>query len=155
MLGNVITAEQALKQATEQLADRKKRFEGDLEVLRRLHAADKALVDSLQPSIAVQKAFEHVEEAERLAVEFVVKQGIIRARQALEDARRSPASADFERLRSVLRTEALGPASRLVARNALGLEEEVLAWAKLQESISAHLRALSEIAAESLRAALQ
>lgn len=148
-------AENAVKNAMQQFAQEKKAFERDIEVLRQLRLADDALVDPMQPATALQKAHEHAARAKDLAVEFAVKQGVIKAEQEIASAKRSPGMADFARLRSVLRTEAIGPASRLVARNALRLEEDILAWLKVQESIAQHLRSLSDVAGESLRAAIQ
>jgi small-conductance mechanosensitive channel len=146
-------AEAAIKQAMEQLASLKKSFDRDIEVLNHLQAADAALADAMQPANAIQKAYEHIVAAQALQPDFLVYQGVIRMQHELESARRSPAVADFGRLRSLLRDEALGPASRVAARNALRLQEETVAWLKVQELISAHLRVLSEIAGESLRAA--
>ena len=145
-------AESAIKQAAVQLGDQKRIFERDLEVMNHLRIADDALADNMQPSAAVQKAFDHVDKAKSLSPEITVLQGVIRVHKEIDAARRSPASADFGRLRSLLRDEALRPASRVVVRNALRLEEETLAWIKVQELVSAHLRTLSEIAGESLRA---
>ena len=146
------TAEMAVKQAAEQLVNLKKIFDRDIAVLGHLRAADEALADPMQPTVAIQKAYEHVVAAKALNPEFLVLQGVIRSERELEGARRSPISADFGRLRSIIRDEALGPASRLAAGNALRLEEDALAWIKVQELISGHLRMLSEIAGESLRA---
>jgi hypothetical protein len=146
------TAEISVKQAAEELANEKKGLENDIEILRNLKLADGALVDDMQPTNAIQKAWEHVTEAQRLEPrEFAVRDGIIRARQKLEDARRSPTSADFGSLRESLRAVAIGPAARTVARNSRQLQEETLAWIKVQELIASQLRTLSEIATESLR----
>jgi len=146
------TAESAVKQATEQLVMLRKICDRDLEVLAHIRTADKALVDPMQPENALQKAWEEVQTAIRLEPEFYVRQGVIRAKNEIEGARRSPASADFGRLRAVLRNEALGPASRVVVRNALRLEDELVAWLKVQQLIGDHLRALSDISSNSLRA---
>ncbi len=145
-------AESAVKQAAQQLAGEKRVFERDLEVMNHLRIADDALADNMQPSAALAKAFEHVEKARGLGADLLVMEGLIRIHRELESAKRSPATADFGRLRSVLRDDGLRPASRVVVRNALRLEEEVLAWIKVQELVSAHLRSLSEIAGDSLRA---
>ena len=145
-------AEGAVKQSMEQLAAVRKTFEHDVDVLNHLRNADDALVDNMQPSIAIQKAYEEVEQAKRLVPEFTTMQGVIKAERELEGARRSPISADFGHLRSILRDEALGPASRVVIRNAQRLQEETVAWVKVQELISAHVRALTEIAATGLQA---
>jgi hypothetical protein len=147
-------AEAAIKQAAEQLVAAKKPYERDVEVLRRLRSADDALSDTMQPSTAIQKAYEEVGEARRLAPEFVVMQALIAAHQTLEDARKSPGMADFGRLRGVVR-DALGPASRVAVRNALRLQDETLAWLKVQQLIAEHLRSLSDIASNTLRAAEQ
>jgi hypothetical protein len=146
-------AEAAIREAMQQLGAEKKIFERDLEVLAKLRAADQALIDTMQPSVSIQKAFEEVGAAKMQGADFVVMQGITRAEQELEAARRSPGTADFGRLRATLRREALGPASRVVVANALRLEDETLAWIKVQEMITSHQRALSEITSESLRAA--
>jgi len=153
MAGNPATAEMAAKNAVEQLAAIRKGFEQDLEVLRHLRLADDALADAMQPSAAIQKAFEEVSAAGGKSSDFAVRDGVIRARQALEDARRSPASADFGQLRAILVGRALAPASRVAVRNATLLEEEILAWIKVQVIISDHLRALTELSSESLKAA--
>jgi hypothetical protein len=149
------SAEMAIKQAAEQLATEKKMFERDIEVLRRLRNADAALADAMQPATAIQKAYEEVDAAKSLGAEFLVMQGVSRTLHLLEEARRSPGAADFGRLRSILRDQALGPASRVAVRNALRLQEETLAWMRVQELISVHLRTISEITSESLRAAQQ
>lgn len=145
-------AESAVKRATEMMAASKKIMERDLAVLLHLRNADTALRDPMQPVNAITKALEEVEAAKSLDPEFLVMQGVLRTLDELERARRSPGSADFPRLRSILRDDALEPASRLAARNALALQEEMLAWLKVQELITAHLAALSEIAGNSLRA---
>jgi len=149
------TAETAVKQASEQLAIIKKICERDVEVLRHLRTADDALTDPMQPDNAVQKAYEEVEAAKRLIPEFLVMQGVIRAEHEIEGARRSPMTADFGHLRSVLRSEALGPASRVAVRDALRLEDEALAWLKVQQLIADHLRAIAEISNQTLRASEQ
>jgi hypothetical protein len=146
-------AESAVKQASEQLGLSRKICERDIGVLMHLRAADDALADAMQPTNAVQKAFEEVGAAKGLGPEFFVMQGVIRTERALEDARRSPMTADFGRLRSTLRDEAVGPASRVAVRDALRLEDEALAWLKVQQLIADHLRAISEISSQSLRAA--
>ena len=148
-------AELPVKQAAEQLAAEKKVIERDLQVLAHLRDADAALADPMQPSVAVEKAHEHIQKAESLNTDFLVQQGLIRTRQEIDSARRSPASADFGRLRSILREHALGPSSRLAVRNAARLHEETIAWMAVQEQISAHLRALTNITGESLRASQQ
>ena len=148
-------AEIAVRQASEQLAILKKICERDVEVLRHLRATDGALADPMQPSNAVQKAYEEVEAAKLLNPEFLVMQGVVRAEREVEGARRSPMSADFGHLRSVLRTEALGPASRVAVRDALRLEDEALAWLKVQQLIADHLRAIAEISNQTLRASEQ
>ena len=146
------SAEMAVKQSMEQLAAMKKFVDRDAEVLGHLRTADDALADAMQPSIAIQKAYEEVVKAKSLNPEFLVMQGVIKSERELEGARRSPVSADFGHIRSVLRDEALGPATRVVIRHAQRLQEETVAWIKVQELIAAHLRALSEIASSSLQA---
>ena len=148
-------AESYVKQAAEQLLPIKKRFDRDLEIMRRINNVDEALSDESQPHNAVQKACDEIAEAKRLEPDFPVSQGVIVSQQALDQARRSPASADFSRLRTLVRTEAAAPALRAVARNGTLLQDEMLAWIKVQELISAHLRSLAEISAESVRATQQ
>lgn len=149
------TAEAAVKQAMEQLGEEKKIYDRDLEVLKHLRNADIALTDPMQPNNAIEKAFDEVGTAKGLNPDFLVYQGCVKAAQALEDAKRSPMSADFGRLRATLRSEATGPATRVVARNGARLQDETLAWIRIQELISSHLRQLAEITSESLRAAEQ
>jgi hypothetical protein len=151
--GGALTAEMAVKQAMEQLAATKKAYDRDVEVLNFLRGADDALADAMQPSNAIEKAYESVEKAKGSGPDFTVMQGVLKIERELESARRSPIGADFGRLRSVLRDEALGPAIRVAARNALRLQEESLAWLRVQELIAAHVRTLTEISGESLRAA--
>jgi hypothetical protein len=136
----------------ERLGAEKKAMDRDLAVLAHIRAGDRALTDPMQPTIAVEKAHEELSEAGRLNVDFLVGQGLIRVRQGLEDARRSPATADFGRLRSLIQEQALGPSSRLVVRNATRLQEETLAWIQLQDLIATHLKTLAQITGESLRA---
>lgn len=149
---NASGAEMAIKQAMDVLAQQRKVVERDLEVLTHLRSADVALTDPMQPENAMQKAYEEVDKAKSLGAEFNVAQGIIKVERELESARRSPMSADFGRLRAILREQALGPASRVIGRHALRLQEETLAWLRVQELISAHVRTLAEITGESLRA---
>jgi hypothetical protein len=148
-------AEIQVKQAIDQLATDKKNYDRDLEVLTHLRIADVALTDPMQPHNAIEKAFEEVGKAKSAVSDFATKDGIIKVAQQLEDARRSPTGADFGRLRSGLRTDALGPAIRVAARNGAKLSEETLAWIRVQELISGHLRQLSEITSASLRATQQ
>jgi hypothetical protein len=149
---HAMTAEMAIKQAMEGFGDRKKALDRDLEVLTHLRIADDALTDPMQPFNAIQKAYEEVDAAKSLTADFNVKQGTIKMERELESARLSPASADFGRLRAMLSKEALGPSVGVATRNALRLQEETLAWLRVQELISAHVRALSEITGDSLRA---
>jgi hypothetical protein len=147
----VNNAEMAIKQAMDASGMQRKAIERDLEVLAHLRAADTALIDPMQPANAIQKAYEEVDKAKSLPPDYYVLQGVIKAQRELENARLSPMGADFGRLRAILREHALGPAERVVARNALRLQEETLAWLKVQEMISAHVRTLAEITGESLR----
>lgn len=151
----VMAAESAVRQAMDQLNMDKKAYDRDLDVLRHLRIADEALTDPTQPNNAVQKAYEEVGKAKALNPEFLVMQGVIRAEREVESARLSPGTTDFGRLRGILRSEAIGPASRLVAKNGVRLQEDTLSWIRVQELISVHLRQLAEISAESLRAASQ
>jgi hypothetical protein len=146
------SAEAAVKQAMEQLVPLKKNFDRDLEVLGHLLAAEEALGNDMQPHNALQKASDEVDEARRFAVDGATVQGVIKMQELLEQANRSPAVAEFSRLRALLHTEATGPAQRAVARNGSALQEEILAWIKVQELINGHLRAMTEISAESVRA---
>lgn len=146
-------AESAVQQAAERLASSRKGIERLLVVMQHVRNSDRALVDPMQPAIAVQKAFEEITEAERLNSDPYLRQGLIRARQAVEGARNSPGTADFGRLRAAIREEALGPVSRAVVRAASALQEETLAWISVQEQIATHLKTLAEITGESLRAA--
>ena len=146
-------AEAAVKQAMDQLGTLRKICERDIGVLAHLRAADDALADPMQPTNAIQKAYEEVGAARLLMPEFLVMQGVLKSEHTLEDARRSPMTADFGRLRSVLRDEAVGPASRVAVRDALRLEDESLSWLRVQQLISDHLRQISEISNQSLRAA--
>lgn len=148
-------AEMAVKQAAEDLARMKKRVETDIDVLADIRGADKALTDPMQPTIAVDKAYEDIEKAKMLGPEFLVEQGVIKAERELESARRSPTTADFGRLRAVIQEEALGPASRLVVREASALSDQTAAWIRIQQQISDHLRVLSDTVAEALKAADQ
>lgn len=148
------SAEAAIKQAAEQLAADKKIIERDLEVLRHLRIADAALADDMQRAAAIQKAFEAVAKAKSLGADFLVMQEIIRAERELESARRSPGTTDFGHLRNTVRA-GMGTASRVVVRNALRLEEETLSWLKIQQMIADHVRSLSEVTGDSLRAAEQ
>ncbi|MDQ6800966.1 MAG: hypothetical protein M3041_09035 [Acidobacteriota bacterium] len=146
-------AEGAVKQAMQQLGETKKICERDIGVLAHLRAADDALADTMQPTNAIQKAYEEVGAAKALSPEFFVMQGVVKSERVLEEARRSPMTADFGRLRSVLRDEALGPASRVAVRDALRLEDEALGWLRVQQLIADHLRSIAEISNQSLRAA--
>ena len=148
-------AEAALKQAMDMLGEERKAFERDLEVLKHIQAADAALTDPMQPSNAIQKAYDEIDKAKQLRPEFFVMQGVIKIANDLTEARRSPPSADFGRLRAVLQEHAEGPASRLVVSNALRLEEETLMWIKIQELIALHLKTLSELAGDSLRGSVK
>jgi hypothetical protein len=107
----------------------------------------------MQPGIAVEKAYEQMAEAERKNANPYLAPAIIRARQVLEDARRSPASADFGRLRALVRDEALGPFQRHVVRGANALHDETVAWLNVQELIATHLKSLADLTSEGLRAA--
>lgn len=149
----VAAAEVAVKQAAERLVHTRKAMERDLKVLQHIRASDRALIDPMQPSIAVQKAFEEISEAERLNVIPPLAIGIIKARQTVDAARKSPASADFGRLRATIRDDALGPFQRHVVRAATQLHDETVAWLAVQELISTHLKSLADITGEGLRAA--
>jgi hypothetical protein len=145
-------AEAAIRVAADQLANDRRGIERDVAVLRHLRAADAALTDPMQPTNAVQKAYEEVSEAKRLAPDFAALQGVITVQEALEDARRSPGAVDFARLRSLLRTGALAPAARVVVRNSLRLQDETVGWLKIQQMVGDHLRMLSDLGSDSLRA---
>jgi len=158
MRGPFVRAEQVeayIKQAAEQLAVLKKAFDRDIEILAHIRTADNVLVDTMQPTVAVEKAYEEIKAARLLQPPFEVEQGLIAAQRVLESARLSPTTADFGKLRSVIRSEALGPASRAVTRNALRLNDEMNEWIKIQQMISDQLRMMSDISSTSLRAAEQ
>jgi predicted naringenin-chalcone synthase len=150
---SVQQAEMAVKGAMERFGNERKAIEVMLQVHAHIRSADRALVDPMQPAIAVQKAFEEMSEAERKNTDFLLEQGLIESRQQLDAARRSPSSADFGRLRGILREEAIGPSSRAVVRAATSLQQETMAWIALQELIAAHMKALAEVTGEGLRAA--
>src|SRR5687768_10716416 len=147
----VMSAESAIKQAMEALVEERKIYERDVAVLREIRQADDALTDPMQPSNAIQKAYDHIDKAKTFMPELVVMNGLVKVHGALTDARRSPLSADFGRLRASLKSDAEGPAQRVAMRNALRLQDETLMWIKVQELISMHLRSLSEITGESLK----
>jgi hypothetical protein len=147
-------AEQAIKQAMEQLGNERKAFERDLEILKQLRLGDTALTDPMQPGVAISKAQDAVGKAKQLGPDPTVIQDVIRAERELEAAERSPGSADFGRLRTFVRA-AVTSESRVVVRNALRLQEETLAWLRIQQLIAEHVRVLSEITGDSLRAAEQ
>ena len=148
-----MAAEMAVKQAAERLVDTRKALERELQVLTHIRASDKALIDPMQPIIAVQKAYEEISEAERLNANPYLAPGIIRARQVVDAARKSPATADFGHLRATIRDDALGPVQRNVVRGATQIHEETVAWLSVQELISTHLKSLADITNEGLRAA--
>ena len=151
-LVGVDSAETAIKQAVDRLGNERRSFDRDIEVLRHLRAADDALADTMQPQNAIQKSFEEVSAAEKAgSSEFVITQGLIRTRETLDEARKSPAMADIGRLRGVIRSEALGPASRVAVRNASRLQDETVAWIRIQTLISDHLRNLSDVTSATLR----
>ena len=154
----MVRAEQVemyLKQAAEQLAILRKAFDRDIEILTHVRTSDNALVDPMQPNNAVEKSLEEMKKAHDMQPPFDVDQGVIVSIRALESARLSPTSADFGKLRSVIRENALGPAARTVNRNALRLNEEMNEWIKIQQMISDNLRTMSDIASTSMRAAEQ
>ena len=155
-------SEALVKQAMDQFAPLKKMCDRDIEVLAHLRAADNALVDPMQPSVAVQKAIDEVDAAARLESdrslgppEFLVMQGIAKVQADLASAKLSPMTADFAHLRASLREYALGPASRVAVRDASALQGETMAWLRVQQLISEHLRIVSEEAGAVLRASEQ
>lgn len=151
----VATADAMIKGAAELLANDRKAIERDIQVLRQLRQADAALADDMQPSNALEKAHDAVSKAKDLGPEFYVMQGVIKAEQALDDARRSPSLADLSHLRTIVRDDALRPASRVAIRNAQRLQEETVAWLSVQQLITNHLKTLSDLEHESLQAAEQ
>jgi hypothetical protein len=148
-------AESALKQAMDQFGALKQACERDVSVLAHVRAADAALTDPMQPSNAVQKAWEELETAKQQQPDFVVYQGIVKAEREVENAKLSPMTADFPHLRVVLRDNALGPAARVVVRDASSLQAESMAWLHVQQLIGDHVRALSEVTAAALKASDQ
>lgn len=147
-------AEMVVKDAAEELTRASEIYERDVKVLAHLRAAQKALADAMQPSAAIEKAWDHTSKAAGLVSSDpgAVGQMTLRAHAAVENARRSPGTADFDRLRSMVQ-DAIDPAARVAAANALELEDQILDWIKVQQMISNHLRRMSEIAGDSLRAA--
>jgi len=156
------SAESAIKQANEQLTALKKLCERDIAVLQHVRLADAALADPMQPFNSVQKAKDEMVTARKLEEstpgvmpDFLVVQGITKVQHELDSAGMSPATADFGRLRSVLRTEALGPASRSAIRDTSSLQDELLAWLRVQQLIGDYVKTLSEISGQTLRASEQ
>lgn len=147
--------EGAIKQASTQLEQFRKVFENDIEILAHIRASDAALADAMQPMTSVETAWKEMNEANRLNPPFEVGQGVAKSLQLLDDARRSPTSADFGHIRSVIREWALGPASRRVVANAQRLEDSMTEWIKIQQMIGDHVRLMNDIAGRSLRASLQ
>ncbi len=150
---NAMNAEAAVREAARMFGEQKKSIDRDLQTLASLRAASVALTDPMQPSVSLEKALDATSKAESLTTSFVVKQGIIRARQAMENANRSPGSADFERLRAILQSEAIAPATRVATAHGLQLHEQMTEWLAVQELINAHLRQVADTTAEALRAA--
>ena len=150
---NVQQAEMAVKNAIERFGNERKALETMLEVHAHIRNADRALVDPMQPSIAIQKAFEEISEAQRKNAEPFLDSGLIRARNEIDAARKSPMSADLGRLRGIIRGQALGPSSRLVVRTSTTLQRETLAWISVQELIATHMKSLAEVTGEGLRTA--
>lgn len=150
------SAETAIQAAVEQLGRERKVVEREVLILKHLHVADDALTDPMQPSVSVQKAFDEVSEARRLESSDVrVRNGIVDALEVIDDARKSPTSADFGRLRSILRTEATGPAARYALRITAALQEETIAWLKVQRMIGDHLAELADIAGGTLQTSMR
>lgn len=148
-----------VKQAMEMFVPIKKMCDRDIEVLAHLRAADNALVDPMQPSNAIQKAIDEVDAASRLEQdksqgppEFLVMQGISKVQAELQSAKLSPMTADFPHLRATLREYALGPASRVAVRDASALQAETMAWLRVQQLISEHVRIVAEETGAVLRA---
>ena len=68
----VMYAESAIKQAMEALVEERKIYERDVAVLREIRQADDALTDPMQPSNAIQKAYDHIDKAKTFMPELVV-----------------------------------------------------------------------------------
>ena len=156
------SAESSIKQASEQMATIKKLVDRDVAVLQHLRAADAALTDPMQPNNAVQKAVDETKTAKTLeettpgvSPDFVVRQGLIKVLDELDRAHLSPPTADFGHLRSVMRSEALGPASRAAVRDASTLQDEILAWLRVQQLIGDYVKTMSEISGQALKASEQ
>lgn len=147
--------EVAIARAVEQFAHAREAAERNVKVLAHLRAADDALADPMQPHVAIESAWRDVNKAYDLKPDILVQEGVIRLRNELESARRSPTTTDFGRLRSLLRTEAMGPASRVASRHAARLQEELLAWFAVHDLVGAHLQSIGRAAGESLQAAQQ
>jgi hypothetical protein len=146
------TVETAVRGATERLGQQLKFYAQDTQVLRLLREADDVLSDTMQPSASIQAALDRVQKAEGLASDVFLKNGLVEARNQLEAARRSPGSADFGRLRTMLLEDCIRPALRICLRNATRLQNETQAWLEVQDLIGAQLQLLSEAAYQSLSA---
>lgn len=162
MANRADTVEAALKQAAEDLANLKKQIDIDLQVLVHIRAADDALVDAMQPTVAIEKAHDEISQAQTLEAskrffdpDFTVKNGLVKCMTEVERARLSPTTADFGHLRTVVREEGVGPASRRLVREATALSTQTAAWIRIQQQISDHLRVLGDIVAECLKASDQ
>ncbi|MHB0971458.1 MAG: hypothetical protein ACYC7A_17140 [Thermoanaerobaculia bacterium] len=149
-------AETAIQAAMEQLGRERKIVEREVLILKHLQVADDALTDPMQPSVSVQKAFDEVAEAKRLeSTDIRVRNGVVEALKVIDDARKSPTSADFGRLRSILRTEATGPATRYALRITAALQEETIAWLRVQRLIGDHLAELADIEGGTLQTSMR
>lgn len=149
-------AETAIQAAMEQLGRERKIVEREVLILKHLHVADDALTDPMQPSVSIQKAFDEVSEATRLnSTDMRVRNGVVEVLQVIVDARKSPTSADFGRLRGILRTEATGPATRYALRITAALQEETIAWLRVQRLIGDHLAELADIQGGTLQTSMR
>jgi hypothetical protein len=130
-----------INRMAEQLGEERKRYERSVAILRHLRTADKALIDAMQPTVAVQKALDEVMKAEGLSPN---SNSLVAMRQELERARLSPTTADFDRLRRLLRENTIDPFARGVLGTAASLQRELTAWLALQNDIANHMDALNQ-----------
>lgn len=149
-----IRTEGVVREAMRELGEEKKSIlEPAIEVLRKIEVADAALVDPMQPSASLDTAWKEIHEArELIGPNSRLRIGFSRVIAELESARRSPMTADLGRIRSLIQGELKRPASREVVENVERLQDEILAWIKVQDLITAHLKTLSEAAGASLKA---
>lgn len=154
---DVSQIETIVKDASRRLTEQKKIVDADLEALALLRAADVALTDPMQPSVALQKALDHVDKAKAILPvhqeNHWVRQGLIAMERALADAKRSPGAADFGRLRFQLHRDCVAPATRVALKHSSSLQQELASWIVAQEWITGHLQLLQQVSADAILAA--